>query len=382
MLADRVIVLDGGVVRHDARVELDGRRSQADPAFARLRARLLTELGVEDDHDAVRHATSTATATRRRRGRPRDLGPTAAPQPVHLPRRPPRGGLAAPGQRARPRSSTSPTTRSWPSGPRQRSSTRSSSPTVPALADEHPVRRRASGLEPITLLTAIAAATERIGLIAHRVHDLQRAVQPGSPVRLARPLSAGAAPAGTSSPPVPPTPRSELRPRRRTRRTRERYERAEEFVDVVTKLWDSWEDDAVVADRESGHLRRPDKIHRDRPRRQALPGAGPAQRAARRRRAVRSTCRPASSEDGRALRRPLRRGDLHRAPDARDGAGVLRRHQAPGPGASAATREHVKVLPGHQPVHRRHARPRPRTCTRSFNDADPAGVLARPAAAS
>ena len=53
VLADRVIVLDGGVVRHDARVELDGRRSQADPAFARLRARLLAELGVEDDHDAV-----------------------------------------------------------------------------------------------------------------------------------------------------------------------------------------------------------------------------------------------------------------------------------------------------------------------------------------
>ena len=53
VLADRVIVLDDGVVRHDARVELDGRRSQADPAFARLRARLLTELGVEDDHDAV-----------------------------------------------------------------------------------------------------------------------------------------------------------------------------------------------------------------------------------------------------------------------------------------------------------------------------------------
>jgi sulfonate transport system ATP-binding protein len=53
VLADRVIVLDGGVVRHDARIELDGRRSQADPAFAALRAQLLGELGVEDDHDAV-----------------------------------------------------------------------------------------------------------------------------------------------------------------------------------------------------------------------------------------------------------------------------------------------------------------------------------------
>jgi sulfonate transport system ATP-binding protein len=53
VLADRVIVLDDGVVRHDAQIELDGRRSVADPAFARLRARLLTELGVEDDHDVA-----------------------------------------------------------------------------------------------------------------------------------------------------------------------------------------------------------------------------------------------------------------------------------------------------------------------------------------
>jgi sulfonate transport system ATP-binding protein len=51
VLADRVIVLDDGVVRHDARIDLGARRSQADAAFARLRAQLLGELGVEDDHD-------------------------------------------------------------------------------------------------------------------------------------------------------------------------------------------------------------------------------------------------------------------------------------------------------------------------------------------
>jgi sulfonate transport system ATP-binding protein len=61
VLADRVIVLDGGVVRHDARIEIDGRRSVADPAFARLRAQLLSELGVEDDHDAVPHVERAAS---------------------------------------------------------------------------------------------------------------------------------------------------------------------------------------------------------------------------------------------------------------------------------------------------------------------------------
>lgn len=52
VLADRVIVLDAGVVSSDLRVDLTGRRSQADPRFAALRTRLLAELGVEDDHDA------------------------------------------------------------------------------------------------------------------------------------------------------------------------------------------------------------------------------------------------------------------------------------------------------------------------------------------
>lgn len=59
VLADRVIVLDGGVVRSDIRVDLAGRRSQADPRFAALRAQLLAELGVEDDHDSdLRKAAS------------------------------------------------------------------------------------------------------------------------------------------------------------------------------------------------------------------------------------------------------------------------------------------------------------------------------------
>lgn len=40
-----------------------------------------------------------------------------------------------------------------------------------------------------------------------------------------------------------------------------RYNRAEEFVDVVTKLWDSWEDDALVIDKTSGVFADQDKVH-------------------------------------------------------------------------------------------------------------------------
>ncbi|MGQ0482203.1 MAG: LLM class flavin-dependent oxidoreductase [Pseudonocardia sp.] len=40
-----------------------------------------------------------------------------------------------------------------------------------------------------------------------------------------------------------------------------RYDRAEEFIDVVFKLWDSWADDAIVADRAAGLFADPDKVH-------------------------------------------------------------------------------------------------------------------------
>jgi FMN-dependent oxidoreductase (nitrilotriacetate monooxygenase family) len=41
----------------------------------------------------------------------------------------------------------------------------------------------------------------------------------------------------------------------------ERYDRADEFVDVVTKLWDSWEPDALVMDRGTGHYVDHTKVH-------------------------------------------------------------------------------------------------------------------------
>lgn len=40
-----------------------------------------------------------------------------------------------------------------------------------------------------------------------------------------------------------------------------RYERADEFIEVVQKLWDSWEDDAFFYDKESGHFFEAAKQH-------------------------------------------------------------------------------------------------------------------------
>jgi FMN-dependent oxidoreductase (nitrilotriacetate monooxygenase family) len=41
----------------------------------------------------------------------------------------------------------------------------------------------------------------------------------------------------------------------------DRYERAEEFYDVVTGLWDSWEDDAFIQDKQTGHWLDVEKMH-------------------------------------------------------------------------------------------------------------------------
>jgi FMN-dependent oxidoreductase (nitrilotriacetate monooxygenase family) len=44
--------------------------------------------------------------------------------------------------------------------------------------------------------------------------------------------------------------------------TVDRYERAGEYVDLVKALWNTWEEDAIVADQETGTFADPAKVHR------------------------------------------------------------------------------------------------------------------------
>jgi FMN-dependent oxidoreductase (nitrilotriacetate monooxygenase family) len=41
----------------------------------------------------------------------------------------------------------------------------------------------------------------------------------------------------------------------------QRYDMADEYIDIITRLWDSWEPGAIVADRHSGVLIDPAKVH-------------------------------------------------------------------------------------------------------------------------
>jgi FMN-dependent oxidoreductase (nitrilotriacetate monooxygenase family) len=129
---------------------------------------------------------------------------------------------------------------------------------VPGLWAATPYRPTAH-LEPITRLAAIAARTERIGLIATASTTFYE------PYNLARLFSSldflSRGRAGWNI----VTTQSEAVARNFSLTAlpdpEERYARAQEFIDVVTKLWDSWEDDAIVADRSSGLYFDPEKVH-------------------------------------------------------------------------------------------------------------------------
>jgi sulfonate transport system ATP-binding protein len=60
LLADRVLVMDDGVIAYETPVDLPRPRDIADPAFAALRAELLRRLGVDDAPDTN---TNTGTGT-------------------------------------------------------------------------------------------------------------------------------------------------------------------------------------------------------------------------------------------------------------------------------------------------------------------------------
>lgn len=113
--------------------------------------------------------------------------------------------------------------------------------------------------EPVTLLSAIATATARIGLIA------TASTSYNEPFNLARKfasldhISAGRAGWNiVTSGSVDEAYNFGLDAIPEHAR---RYERAEEFVDVAVALWDSWESEAIVLDTEAGIFADPSRVH-------------------------------------------------------------------------------------------------------------------------
>ncbi|MBD1592968.1 LLM class flavin-dependent oxidoreductase [Arthrobacter sp. S1_S22] len=120
-------------------------------------------------------------------------------------------------------------------------------------------QRPYTSLEPTVLLAAIAAVTERIGLIAtasttyNEPYNLARRFASVDHISGGRAgwnvvTTAGDAAARNFSLAGQPV-------------HSQRYERAAEFLDVAQKLWDSWEDGAVVADKDAGVWADSSRVH-------------------------------------------------------------------------------------------------------------------------
>jgi FMN-dependent oxidoreductase (nitrilotriacetate monooxygenase family) len=115
-------------------------------------------------------------------------------------------------------------------------------------------------LEPITLLSALAAATRHIGLIGTASSSYSE------PYNLARAFaSLDYLSDGRAGWNVVTSGMDEEALNFGKNGNIEhaiRYERAAEFLDTAKALWDSWEDDAILMDKASGYFADPKRVHR------------------------------------------------------------------------------------------------------------------------
>ncbi|MGC0335235.1 FMN-dependent oxidoreductase (nitrilotriacetate monooxygenase family) [Streptomyces sp. SLBN-8D4] len=188
-------------------------------------------------------------------------------------------------------------------------------------------------LEPLTLLTALSQATSRIGLIAtvsstyNEPYNLARRLASVDDVSRGRAgwnivTSAGADEAANFG--------LDNRPGHS-----ERYARADEFLKVAKALWDSWESEAVVADRTTGRYADPERLHRLGHEGRYFKVAGPLN--VERHRVTRCSSRPAPRRTARTSRPATPRPSSPRTPrtSARPPSTPTSR---PGPEPRAATR--------------------------------------------
>jgi FMN-dependent oxidoreductase (nitrilotriacetate monooxygenase family) len=113
-------------------------------------------------------------------------------------------------------------------------------------------------LEPVTLLSAIAARTSHIGLIPSVSTTFSE------PYNVARQLaSLDRISGGRAGWNIVTSAWGEINFGGQALPSHAaRYARAVEYVDVVTALWDSWSDDAIVIDRAGGVYAEPDRVRK------------------------------------------------------------------------------------------------------------------------
>ncbi|MBJ6360215.1 LLM class flavin-dependent oxidoreductase [Paenibacillus sp. GCM10012307] len=127
--------------------------------------------------------------------------------------------------------------------------------------DENSHSQILNRFDPTVLITAIAGATKHIGVVA------TASTTYNEPYNLARQFSSvdiiSGGRAGWNV--VTTADATGLTALNYSRKEHvlhdDRYKIAEEFIDVVKGLWDSWEEDAFIRNKETGQFYDPDKVH-------------------------------------------------------------------------------------------------------------------------
>ena len=118
---------------------------------------------------------------------------------------------------------------------------------------------RSDHFEPLTLMSALSAVTEHIGLICTATTSYNEPYHVARKFASLDHLSGGRA--GWNLVTSDAAAEAQNFGRDEHIGHAERYSRAREFHKVVTGLWDSWEDDAFIRDKASGQYYDPAKLH-------------------------------------------------------------------------------------------------------------------------
>ena len=198
-------------------------------------------------------------------------------------------------------------------------------------------------IEPITLLGALAAVTQHIGLVATATTTY---LEPFHVARMFASLdqlsegrsgwnlvTSSAAAEALNFSHAAHAPHGD------------RYERATEFVQVVLGLWDTFEDDAFVMDKAAGLFFDPAKLHMLNHKGKHFQVRGPLmmRRSPQGRPVI---VHAGQSEAGRDARGAIGRGRVLGRAGHREGARVLRRPQEPRRASTAGRPNSILIMPG------------------------------------
>lgn len=128
-----------------------------------------------------------------------------------------------------------------------------------AVAEENFERPNFGAMDPTIVLAAVASVTEHVGLVATASTTYNEPYNLARRISTLDHLSRGRASwniVTTFIPDVAANFGTAELPNHD-----DRYERAEEFVDIVTRLWDSWEDDALIGDKTTGRFADASRVH-------------------------------------------------------------------------------------------------------------------------